>query len=144
MLLERDGLLALPAEEIRTALAQLAADETIEWASQTVTWGAVLSGFAGHCRDELDDVDVEEERGRLVARWRRETSLIELRTGFVECAKLATETPTMLLGDIDRDLGTLVESFASDVALRSRLAVIDLRRLEKINANRGIISLGFG
>ena len=144
VLLERDGLLALPAEGIRTALAQLAADETIEWASQTVTWGAVLSGFAGHCRDELDDVDVvEEERARLVARWRRETSLIELRTGFVACAKLATETPTMLLGDIDRDLDTLVESFASDVALRSRLAVIDLRRLEKINAVRSSVFVYF-
>ncbi len=114
MLLEREGLLALPAEEVRAALAQLTADETIEWASQTVTWGAVLSRFASHCRDELDDVDVvEEDRARLVARWRRETSLLELRTGFVECARLATETPTMLLGDIDRDLDSLVEAFAS-------------------------------
>lgn len=122
------------------AAAELEAFTTgrrIEWAARTVTQGDVLAEFAAHCRDELDDVEVvEAEAARLVVRWRQETTAIELRAGFLACERLASEIPTLLLGDVEADLASLVEAFVADPGLRSRLAVCDLARLEKLNAVR--------
>ena len=122
------------------AAAELEAFTTgrrIEWAARTVTQGDVLAEFAAHCRDELDDVEVvEAEAARLVVHWRQETTAIELRAGFLACERLASEIPTLLLGDVEADLASLVEAFVADPGLRSRLAVCDLARLEKLNAVR--------
>ncbi len=121
-----------------------AVDREIVWATRTVTQAEVLDAFARHCRDELDDVDVvEAEPARLVARWRRETSTLELRTGFTGLEHITREEPTMLIGDIESELDALVESFAADADLRSRLAVYDLARLEKINAVKSSVFVYF-
>ena len=143
--LEASGLLGQAGRE--RAAAELDAFTTgrpIAWAAQTVTQGEVLAGFADHCRDELDDVEVvEAEPARLVLAWRREQSRIELRAGFLGCERLAFETPTLLLGDIEADLTSLVDAFVAEPALRSRLAVCDLARLEKINAVRSSVFVYF-
>jgi hypothetical protein len=122
------------------ALAELAAGRAIEWAAATVTQGEVLAAFARHCADELDDVEVVEATAvRLVARWRRETATLELRCGAVGCERLAGEQPTLLLADLDGDVATLIERFASEPALRGSLALLDLARLEKINTVRSSV-----
>ncbi len=130
----------LEPEARARATAELDAFRTgrrIEWAVRTVTQGDVLADFARHCRDDLDDIEVvAAEPARLVLRWRHETSALELRAGFVACERLACETPTLLLGDVEADLGSLVDAFVADPTLRSRLAVCDLARLEKLNAVR--------
>jgi hypothetical protein len=137
---ELDAAGLLEPDARRLAAAELEAFTTgrrIEWAARTVTQGEVLAGFATHCRDELDDVEVAEaEAARLVVRWRQETTAIELRAGFLACERLASEIPTLLLGDVEADLASLVEAFVADPGLRSRLAVCDLARLEKLNAVR--------
>ena len=79
---------------------------------------------------------MEAEPARLVVRWRHETTAIELRAGFVACERLASDSPTLLLGDVEADLASLVDAFVADPGLRSRLAVCDLARLEKLNAVR--------
>jgi hypothetical protein len=136
--LEAAGFLE-PDARARTS-AELDAFRTgrpIEWAARTVSQGDVLADFARHCRDELDDIDVvAAEPARLVLRWRHETSAVELRAGFVACERLASETPTLLLGDVEGDLRSLVDAFVADPTLRARLAVCDLARLEKLNAVR--------
>ncbi len=97
----------------------------------------MLAAFADHCRDDLDDVVVEEaEPTRLVARWRDEVSRFELRNGFVGVEHLATGPPTMLLGELDPWLDSLVSAFVDRPELRSRLALCDLARLERVGAVR--------
>lgn len=109
----------------------------IEWATQTVTQGEVLAAFSVHCRDELGDVEVVfAEAERLEVRWRDEESRFELRNGFVGIERLVSGTPTMLLGDIDPVLDDLVAAFLDDAELRSRLAVCDLGRLERLGTVR--------
>ena len=132
------GLLA--PERPDDALGELDAFRSgrrIEWATRTLTQGEILAAFARHCADDLDDVEVvEAEPSLLVVRWRQETSRLELRAGFVGWEHLASETPTMLLGDIDREVESLAKRFVADADLRSRLAVYDLARLEKLGAVR--------
>jgi hypothetical protein len=128
------SLPAVDLDEARRALP-------IEWAAQTLTYGEVLDSFAVHCRDELDDVEVlEKSPVRLVLGWRRERSTVELRAGFLFCERLASEDPLLLLGE----LGAAVpERFAEDDALRARVALYDLARLEKINAVRSSVFVYF-
>jgi hypothetical protein len=119
------------------------AGRVIEWASRTVTQGTVLAAFAEHCRDELDDVTVVDVReAHLVARWRRETSRLELH-GMIVPASLTSfrgeGDATMLIGDFSEQLDALAEEFASDMALRNRVALLDLARLEKVNAVRSSV-----
>jgi hypothetical protein len=130
------GRLALdPAAELE--LDAFRTERRIEWATQTRTQGEILAAFARHCADELDDVEVVTvEPSLLVVRWRLETSRLELRAGFLGWEQLASETPTMLLGDTEADLEALVERFVADAELRSRIAVYDLGRLEKLGAVR--------
>jgi hypothetical protein len=122
-------------------LAPYTVDRLIEWATRTLRQGDILAAFAAHCRDELEDVEVlEAQASRLVARWRRETSVLELRAGLVGCERLASERPTMLLTDLDHaDVDALAARFAADPSLRSALAVYDLGRLEKISAVRSSV-----
>lgn len=139
--LEAAGL--LEAEARARAIALLATWRTerrIEWAAQTVTQGELLAAFADHCERELEDVEVVERTADLlVARWRRETSRIELRAGFLGFEQLASETPTMLLGDAEPDADRLVAAFVDHADLRSRLVVCDLGRLERIGAVRSSV-----
>ena len=130
----------LDPEEQAAARARLEAAATgrrIEWAATTVTQGEVLDAFAAHCADELEDVVVESfEPTVLVVRWRRETSRLELRNGFVGVEQLASETPTMLLGDVGPGFEALVELFLDRADMRSRVLACDLDRLERIGAVR--------
>jgi len=134
-LLEADG-----RERARALLAERRRGRRIEWAARTVIQGELLSAFADHCEHELDEVDVlERDEEVLVARWRRETSRLELRAGFVGFERLVADTPTMLLGDIAADADRLVQAFVDDADLRSRVAVCDLGRLERIGAVRSSV-----
>ena len=110
---------------------------TIEWATRTLTQGEILDAFAAYCRDELDDVEVlESAPSRLALGWRRERSTIELRLGYAFCERLAEDGPVMLLGPIGPKA---VERFLDDEGLRSRVALLDLARLEKIAAVRSSV-----
>jgi hypothetical protein len=112
----------------------------IDWAKQTVTQGELLAAFAHHCEHELDEVKLlEREEDMLVVQWRRETSRLELRAGFVGFERLASGTPTMLLGDIEPGGHRLVQAFVDDADLRSRLALCDLGRLERLGAVRSSV-----
>lgn len=119
---------------------QAAAGRTIEWATRTITQGDVLAAFAAHCEDELEDVGLAElGPAFLVATWRRETSRIELRERIAVEELVAAETPTLLLGEFPADLDPLVDAFVSNEGLRSRVALVDLVRLEKISAVRSSV-----
>jgi hypothetical protein len=119
---------------------QAAAGRRIEWATRTVTQGEVLAAFAAHCRDELDDVELRDLGSTsLVATWRRETSRIELRERIATEELVAAETPTLYLGALPDELDPLVDAFVSDEILRSRVALVDLVRLEKISAVRSSV-----
>jgi hypothetical protein len=113
-------------------------DVAIEWAALTVTQGEVLDAFAAYC-DDLDDVTtVEREGTKLDLAWKdRERSIVALGAG-APAAPL--EEPTLLIADLADEL---VERLLDDEALRARLAVYDLRRLEKINAVRSSVFVYF-
>jgi hypothetical protein len=113
----------------------------IEWATQTLTQGKVLDAFATYCRDELDEVEVVEQGpSRLALASGRERSAIEIRAGLLFCDRLAAEGPIMLLTSIGP---RAVEHFLDDTALRSRVALLDLVRLEKIAAVRSGVFVHF-
>lgn len=115
-------------------------ERVIEWAAATLTYGDVLDGFALHCRD-LEDVElVGVEPARLDVAWRRERSAVELRAGFLFCERLAGTEPVLLLGDFG---AAVAGRFTDDESLRSRIAVYDLARLEKINAVRSSVFVYF-
>jgi hypothetical protein len=122
-------------------LDDLRRGRSIEWATQTVTQGQVLDAFRDCCRDELDDVEViESTPSRLALGWRRERSTIELRAGYLFCERLAADGPALLLAQIGPKT---TERFLDDETLRSRLAVLDLERLEKIAAVRSSVFVYF-
>ena len=148
---ERLQGLALPADALVEELTEdveRAAEELrlrrvarrIDWATLTITQGDLLAAFADHCGHELDDVEVVERReDLLVARWRRETSRIELRAGFLGLERLASNVPTLLLGDVEGEEERLVTAFVDVADLRNRLAICDLARLERIGAPRSSV-----
>ena len=126
-----------PVEADDAELEGLRRDRPIEWATTTVTQGDVLDAFAGYCETELDDVEVLERTPLLLSLgWRRERSTIELRAGLAFCDRLAGEGPALLLAPIGPKA---VERFLADPALRARVALLDLARLEKIAAVRSSI-----
>jgi hypothetical protein len=113
----------------------------IEWATQTVTQGEVLDAFRDYCRDELDDVEVLDAMpSRLELGWRRERSTVEVRAGLLFCERLAAEGPALLLGAVGPKA---TERFLEDANLRSRVALLDLERLEKIAAVRSSVFVYF-
>ena len=113
-------------------------ERRIDWAALTVTQGEVLDAFAGYC-EELDDVSLAErtpERLRLV--WKgRERSTVELGD---ELPVTAPGEPVLLIAELSDEL---VLRMLGDEALRGRLAVYDLARLEKINAVRSSVFVYF-
>lgn len=137
--LQAEGLLDPAAHaRARAAVEAGAAGRRIEWVSSTVTQGELLASFADHCGEELDDVEVlEKETTRLVARWRTETSVLELRNGFYGVDRLVSETPTMLIGDLEQH--HLIGAFLDNPELRRRLCVFDPFRLEKIGTVRSSV-----
>jgi hypothetical protein len=145
--LDEQGLLD-PARraEARAAVEESASARAFTWGTARLTHGELLQAFAAHCADELDDVEVETSTPTLlVARWRRETSRVELRAGLVGVGKLASEMPTLLIADAgdDAQAESLVESFLGDAELRSRVLVFDPDRLEKTGAVRSSLFVYF-
>jgi hypothetical protein len=137
-------LAGVDPEQADLALEAYTAGRAIEWASRTITQGEILGAFVLHCQDVLDDVDVVESTPTvLLARWRRETSRIELRAGVVAVERLASDTPTLVLADVEGRIDELVKTFVADPELRSRLAVYDLARLEKLGAVRSSVFVYF-
>jgi hypothetical protein len=136
--LEESGLLAESEhEDVLRMLARRSAERTIEWGTHTTTQGDVLAAFAEHCGDELADVEVVEGGPTfLEVRWRSETSRFELRNGFLGIDRLASDGPTMLLGEIGPDLRALVDVFLDRPELRAKLAVCDLELLERLGTVR--------
>ena len=65
---------------------------------------------------------------------------MELRAGLLFCERLAGGDPLLLLGDLTE---AAVGRFLDDAALRSRVAVYDLVRLEKVNTVRCSIFVHF-
>ena len=124
----------------RRTVEEMVCARGIEWGAQRLTQGELLSGFARHCADELEDVSVEESTPTvLVARWRAEVSRIELRAGTVAAERLVSETPTLLVTGIGDDTETLVTRFLDVPELRARVVVFDPVRLEKIGAVRSSV-----
>jgi hypothetical protein len=143
--LDELGLLAPERRaEAGEAVAAAVAARRFTWGANEVTHGELLAAFARYCAGDLDDVEVEEETPLLlVARWRRETSRVELRAGVAGVAKLASETPTLLVTELGDAEDTLVEAFLDDAELRSRMLVFDPDRLEKIGAVRSSVFVYF-
>lgn len=136
--LEKDGLVADSEREgVRQALERRSSERPIEWGARTTSQGDVLAAFAAHCRDDLADVEVVAVGPTsLDVRWRSETSRFELRNGFLGIDRLASDAPTMLLGEIGPDLEGLVAVFLDRPELRARLAVCDLELLERLGTVR--------
>jgi hypothetical protein len=130
-----------PVEADEAELESVRRDREIEWAAETVTQGEVLDAFADYCERELEDVEVLEHTSiRLALGWRRERSTIELRASLAFCDRLAAEGPALLLTPIGPQT---VDRFLDDEALRGRVALLDLARLEKIAAVRSSVFVYF-
>src|SRR5438067_933526 len=125
----------------RSTLEDARTGRQIEWAMHTLSQGEVLIGFAEHCREQLDDVDVVDEGpSRLTLRCKREQSSLELRAGFLFCDRLPDSEPLLLLGELSKPV---VERLLADEGLRTTTAVYDLARLEKVNAVRSSVFVYF-
>jgi hypothetical protein len=137
------GAGAVAAAEAGPGAASLAAarrGRRFRWGDRDLSYGEVFDDFARHCASELDDVEVLEQTGDvLVARWRRETSRVELRAGFVGIRALGSQEPTLLLGDVGDDDARLVADYLDDAELRARVLVCDLDRLERLGAVRSSV-----
>jgi len=136
--LEQGGLLGdSDRENVRLSLERRSTERPIEWGTRTTSQGDVLAAFAAHCRDELADVEVVEVGATsLDVRWRSETSRFELRNGFLGVDRLASDAPTMLLGEIGPDLEGLVAVFLDRPELRAKLTLCDLELLERLGTVR--------
>jgi hypothetical protein len=113
-----------------------ARERPIEWATQTLTQGEALDAFAAYC-EEIDDLElVERTPVALALSWRdREQVTVELADTLPE-----RDAPLLALTEITDEL---VASFLDDEALRSRVALFDLARLEKVNAVRSSVFVYF-
>ena len=113
-----------------------ARDRTIEWATQTLTQGEALDAFADYCA-EIDDLELAERTPVvLVLSWRgRERARVELVETLPE-----RDEPLLALTELTEEL---VGRFLDDPVLRSRVAVLDLARLEKVNAVRSSVFVYF-
>ncbi len=111
-------------------------ERRIDWAALSVTQGEVLDAFAVYCGDALDDVElVAVSPTRLDLAWRRERSAIEIADDIPD-----REEPTLLVTPLT---DALVARLLDDGALRSRIAIYDLARLEKVNAVRSSVFVYF-
>ena len=110
----------------------------VDW-TDDLTHGDVLDRFAAHCADELADVDVVAAHStQIQLAWRGGAGTVELQADLVGVERL--EGVHLLLTPID---DALVERFLDDEQLRSRIAVIDVDRLEKVNAVRSSLCVYF-
>jgi hypothetical protein len=143
--LDELGLLSAESRaEAHEALEAAVRGRQFTWGAARLTHGELLDAFARHCADDLEDVEVEETTATLlVARWRRETSRVELRAGVTGLPRLVSETPTLVVADAGRDTTALVEEFLDDAELRSHVLVFDPDRLEKIGAVRSSLFVYF-
>jgi hypothetical protein len=108
---------------------------TIEWVAQTLSEGELLGAFAGYCA-ETDELEVLEQTPTLLrVSWKRERSVVEV-TEAIE----AREEPLLALTELS---DVLVHRFLDDESLRTRVAVYDLQRLEKVNAVRSSVFVHF-
>ena len=111
-------------------------ERPLEWAAMSVTQGEVLDAFAIYCRDALDDVElVAESPTRLELAWKRERSAVEVANELP-----AGEEPALVLTELTDEV---VARLLADPALRGRIAVYDLARLEKANAVRSSVFVYF-
>ena len=123
------------AHDVGRALESFTTGRPIEWVDRRLSQGEILAAFGVHCLDELDDVEVREAGpARLELGWRKEVSGIDLRAGLLFCERLAGPGPRMLVTDLETVPPALVSKFVNDGDLRSKIALCDLARLEKINA----------
>ena len=143
--LDQAGLLEeAAAAEARALVTGAARTRPVEWARAALTQGELLDAFTGHCDGELDDVEVVESTPvSLVARWRSETSRLELRNGFVGVERLVGDDPTLLIGDTEEQRAGLLELFLDTPDLRTRVGIFDPLRLEKIGIVRSSIFVYF-
>jgi len=112
----------------------------LDWARATLTQGELLDGFAIHCADELDDVEVVAAGPVAVTlRWRRETTQVALRSDVAGACDLQGG-PHLLLGPLE---DSVVACFLDDADLRGRVAIYDLALLEKVSAVRSSIIVHF-
>jgi hypothetical protein len=113
-----------------------ARERPIEWAALALTQGEALDAFAAYC-EEIDDLEIVERTPlALTLSWRgRERVTVEL----VE-ALPPREEPLLALTELTDEL---VTGFLDDASLRSRVAVFDLARLEKVNAVRSSVFVYF-
>jgi hypothetical protein len=121
---------------VRAGGVTSARDRTIEWATQTLTQGEALDAFADYCA-EIDDLELAERTPVvLVLSWRgRERARVELVETLPE-----RDEPLLALTELTEEL---VGRFLDDPVLRSRVAVLDLARLEKVNAVRSSVFVYF-
>ena len=111
-------------------------DRPLQWAALETTQGEVLDAFALYCRDALDDVDVlAESPAGLELAWRRERSHVQAIDTIPD-----REEPTLVLTALS---GEFVARLLDDAALRARIAVYDLARLEKVSAVRSSVFVYF-
>ena len=110
----------------------------VDW-TDDLTHGDVLDRFAAHCADELDDVDVVAAHPTPIQlAWRGGAGTVELRADLAGVEQL--EGVHLLLTRID---DALVERFLDDEQLRGHIAVVDVDRLEKVNAVRSSLCVYF-
>ena len=127
--------------EVVAALEQARRSRTVDWVGRPIGQGEILDGFARHCEEELDEVELlGAEPSRLKLRWRRELAAVELRAGTVACERLPDDHLLLLLTSLSE---TSIARLAEDQRLARRLAVCDLVRLEKINAVRSSVFVYF-
>lgn len=111
----------------------------VEWADG-LTRGELLDRFAAHCRDDLDDVELlAAQPTRLELRWRGGEGTVELRDDLLGAQGLGAGVQ-LILGPIEE---AVVGRFLDDEQLRGRIAVVDVDRLEKINAVRSSLCVYF-
>jgi hypothetical protein len=111
-------------------------DRAIDWAAMSVTQGEILDAFGVYCRKALDDVRVlAASSTRLELGWRRERSSVETAD-----EPPGRDEPTLLLTELT---SAFVARLLDDAALRARVAVYDLTRLEKVNAVRSSVFVYF-
>lgn len=141
---ELDLLVAGRRAEGQAALAAAVGGRAFTWGASRLTHAELLAAFARHCADDLDDVEVGESTATLlVARWRRETSRVELRAGVTGLARLASETPLLVVTELGAEEAAVVDEFLESAELRSRVLVFDPDRLEKIGAVRSSLFVYF-
>jgi hypothetical protein len=110
----------------------------VDW-TDDLTHGDLFDRFTAHCADELDDVEViAAHPTRLDLEWRGGAGTVELRADLAGVERL--DGVHLLLTSID---DALVERFLDDEQLRGHIAVVDVDRLEKVNAVRSSLCVYF-